>query len=116
MVLNKKQITFCIPSKSNLRYLKTCIPSIRENSYRNDHEIIVFVDSDEDGSVKWLEQVKDEYNLKYFVNPNLGEHATEKALKGLFSKVAEEELLIRNDVSKRSTDLLKKVFKEQDSN
>lgn len=68
-----KQITFCIPSKSNLRYLKTCIPSIRENAYRNDHEIIVFVDSDEDGTVEWLEQVKDEYNLKYFVNPNLGE-------------------------------------------
>jgi glycosyltransferase involved in cell wall biosynthesis len=67
-----KQITFCIPSKSNLRYLKTCIPSIRENSYRNDHEIIIFVDSDEDGTVEWLEQVKDEYNLKYFVNPNLG--------------------------------------------
>lgn len=67
-----KQITFCIPSKSNLRYLKTCIPSIRENAYRNDHEIIIFVDSDEDGTVEWLEQVKDEYNLKYFVNPDLG--------------------------------------------
>lgn len=67
------QITFCIPSKSNLRYLKTCIPSIRENASRNDHEIIVFVDSDEDGTVEWLEQVKDEYDLKYFVNPNLGE-------------------------------------------
>ena len=67
------RITFCIPSKSNLRYLKTCIPSIRENASRNDHEIIVFVDSDEDGTVEWLEQVKDEYNVKYFVNPNLGE-------------------------------------------
>ena len=67
------QITFCIPSKSNLRYLKTCIPSIRENASRNDHEIIIFVDSDEDGTVEWLEQVKDEYNLKYFVNPDLGE-------------------------------------------
>jgi glycosyltransferase involved in cell wall biosynthesis len=67
-----KQITFCIPSKSNLRYLKTCIPSIRENASRKDHEIIIFVDSDEDGTVEWLEQVKDEYNLKYFVNPNLG--------------------------------------------
>jgi len=63
-----KQITFCIPSKSNLRYLKTCIPSIRENASRNDHEIIIFVDSDEDGTVEWLEQVKDKYNLKYFVN------------------------------------------------
>ena len=66
------KITFCIPSKSNLRYLKTCIPSIRENASRNDHEIIIFVDSDEDGTVEWLEQVKDEYDLKYFVNPNLG--------------------------------------------
>jgi len=66
------KITFCIPSKSNLRYLKTCIPSIRENASRNDHEIIIFVDSDEDGTIEWLEQVKDEYNLKYFVNPNLG--------------------------------------------
>jgi glycosyltransferase involved in cell wall biosynthesis len=67
------KITFCIPSKSNLRYLKTCIPSIRENASRNDHEIIIFVDSDEDGTVEWLEQVKDEYNLRYFVNPNIGE-------------------------------------------
>jgi glycosyltransferase involved in cell wall biosynthesis len=67
------KITFCIPSKSNLRYLKTCIPSIRENASRNDHEIIIFVDSDEDRTVEWLEQVKDKYNLKYFVNPNLGE-------------------------------------------
>ena len=69
--MNSK-ITFCIPSKSNLRYLKTCIPSIRKNAYRDDHEIIVFVDSDEDGTVKWLDQVKDSLNLSYYVNPNLG--------------------------------------------
>ena len=66
------KITFCIPSKSNMRYLKTCIPSIRENAYRNDHDIIVFVDSDEDGTVEWLEQVKDQYNITYYVNPELG--------------------------------------------
>jgi glycosyltransferase involved in cell wall biosynthesis len=66
------KITFCIPSKSNLRYLKTCIPSIRENAYLSNHEIIIFVDSDEDGTVEWLEQVKDKYNLTYYINPNLG--------------------------------------------
>lgn len=66
------KITFCIPSKSNLRYLKTCLPSIRENAFRKDHDIIVFVDSDEDGTVEWLEQVKDIYNVSYYVNPNLG--------------------------------------------
>ena len=76
MVFRKNElpkITFCIPSKSNLRYLKTCIPSIRNNAYRNDHEIIVFVDQDEDGTVEWLEQVKDKYNISYYVNPYLGE-------------------------------------------
>jgi glycosyltransferase involved in cell wall biosynthesis len=67
-----EKITFCIPSKSNLRYLKTCIPSIRENAHRKDHDIIIFVDSDEDGTVEWLEQVKDAYNVIYFVNPDLG--------------------------------------------
>ena len=68
-----EKITFCIPSKSNLRYLKTCIPSIRNNAHRKDHDIIVFVDSDEDGTVEWLEAVKDQYNLTYYVNPYLGE-------------------------------------------
>ena len=67
-----EKITFCIPSKTNLRYLKTCIPSIRENAYRDDHDIIVFVDSDEDGTVEWLKEVKDKYNIQYYVNPKLG--------------------------------------------
>lgn len=48
------------------------------------------------------------------INPNLGEYATDRALKGLFLKVSEEEKLIRTDPTKRTTDLLKKVFKEQD--
>ena len=71
--LTMDKITFCIPSKSNLRYLKTCIPSIRKNAYRDDHEIIVFVDQDEDGTIKWLDEVKDQYDIQYYVNPKLGE-------------------------------------------
>ena len=67
------KITFCIPSKSNLRYLKTCIPSIRKNASRGDHDIIVFVDSDEDGTVEWLEANAANWNVKYFTNPYLGE-------------------------------------------
>jgi GT2 family glycosyltransferase len=66
------KITFCIPSKNNLRYLKTCIPSIRKNAARPDHDIIVFVDSDNDGTVDWLHENKDKYNVTYFVNPLLG--------------------------------------------
>ena len=68
------KITFCIPSKTNLRYLKTCIPSIRENAYRKDHDIIVFVDSDEDGTIEWLKETQNQYNFKYYINPELGKN------------------------------------------
>lgn len=49
------------------------------------------------------------------INPNLGEYATDRALQGLFQKVAEEEKQIRIDPARRTTELLKKVFAEQDS-
>lgn len=66
------KITFCIPSKNNLRYLKTCIPSIRENAYRDDHDIIIFVDSDDDGTISWLDEHQSQYRYTYYVNPNIG--------------------------------------------
>lgn len=48
------------------------------------------------------------------VNPNLTEYVTNEALKGVFTMIAVEEKAIRTDVNKRTTDLLKKVFKLQD--
>jgi Protein of unknown function (DUF4197) len=48
------------------------------------------------------------------VNTDLADHTTGKALDGLFVLIAEEELKIRTDVSYRISDLLKKVFAEQD--
>tara|TARA_Y100000593_G_scaffold93698_1_gene189581 strand:- start:1685 stop:2905 length:1221 start_codon:yes stop_codon:yes gene_type:complete len=74
-----EKITFCIPSKNNRRYLEACIPSIRKNSYRKDHDIIVFVDADNDGTVEWLESVKDKYNLRYIVNDTDGLYGIGKA-------------------------------------
>jgi glycosyltransferase involved in cell wall biosynthesis len=47
------KITFCIPSKNNLRYLKTCINSIKNNSH-SEHDIIVFLDEGKDGTEQWL--------------------------------------------------------------
>ena len=46
-------ITFCIPSKNNLRYLKLAIESIKKNSHY-ENEIFVYVDKDEDGAHQWL--------------------------------------------------------------
>jgi GT2 family glycosyltransferase len=57
------KITYCIPSKNNLRYLKSSIGSIKENSSQ-EFDIIVFIDSDNDGTKEWL----DKEGVKYITN------------------------------------------------
>lgn len=48
------------------------------------------------------------------VNPDLTDYVTNEALKGVYTMIAVEEKEIRNKVTSRSTDLLKKVFALQD--
>lgn len=48
------------------------------------------------------------------VNVNLGQYVTEKALDGLFSKVADEEKNIRTNPGARVNDLLQRVFGQLD--
>lgn len=62
-------------------------------------------------------KVVNKYNKIPFIqkqNPNLDDYITNKALDGLFSMVEKEELNIRNNVSARTSDLLRKVFAKQD--
>jgi len=56
-------ITFCIPSKNNLRYLKSSIASIKKNSSQHS-KIIVYVDASNDGTIEWLQANK----VTYLVN------------------------------------------------
>ena len=58
-----RRITYCIPTKNNLRYLKNSINSIRENS-SNEYDIVVFVDADNDGTIDWLK----ENGIRYTTN------------------------------------------------
>lgn len=48
------------------------------------------------------------------VNPDLTDYVTQKAMVGVFKKVAVEEQKIRTNISERTSDLLKKVFALQD--
>lgn len=57
------KITFCIPSKDNLRYLKMAVDSILTNS-ELDNEILIWLDSDNDNTSTWL----DSMNIRYLVN------------------------------------------------
>ena len=60
----------------------------------------------------WADVVKT-YNQIPFVtrqNPNLTEYVTDKAINGLFTMIAKEELKIRQNPVERTSEILKKVF------
>ncbi|MEQ8337668.1 MAG: DUF4197 domain-containing protein [Cyclobacteriaceae bacterium] len=72
---------------------------------------------DETNATKYYGDIISTYNKVPFVDkvdPDLENYATQKALDGLFFLIAKEEQKIREDPLARTTDLLKRVFKEQD--
>jgi glycosyltransferase involved in cell wall biosynthesis len=81
-------ITFCIPSKNNLRYLKPCIKSIQDNSYY-PNEILVYVDQDNDGTVEWLET----HNVRFIINASVEPRGIGHAYDTMF-KEADREFVI----------------------
>ena len=64
----------------------------------------------------WSTVVNAYNNLPFVkrVNPALDDHVNQKALDGLFSLIQVKEEKIRGDQSQRTTDLLRKVFAQQD--
>jgi len=72
---------------------------------------------DKTSATKYYSDLINTYNkipLVEKVNPSLEGYATNKAIEGLFFMIAKEEKNIRIDPLARTTELLKKVFKEQD--
>ena len=72
---------------------------------------------DKVNATKYYEDLVNTYNKIPFVKKvesDLTEYATQKALDGLFTLVAQEELNIRENPGARSTELLRKVFAQQD--
>jgi hypothetical protein len=69
------------------------------------------------GALDYYKSAVDKYNsipLVDKLNPRIDDYVTNKALDGLFSMVASEELKIRKNPAARVTDLLKRVFAKQD--
>ena len=66
-----KQISFCINTAVNeLDNLKLLFKSLKDNLKYKKHEIIVFIDSDNEGTYEWLLTQKSEFNdLKILKNP-----------------------------------------------
>ena len=69
------------------------------------------------GADKVWANIITKYNQVPFVqkvNPDLNDYVTDKAMEGVFKMVAVEEVNIRNNLSARTSDLLKRVFAMQD--
>ncbi len=65
-----KKISFCInTAKNELNHIKLLFNSLKENLSNTTHEIIVFVDSDNQGTSDWLIEQKEIFpNLKILQN------------------------------------------------
>ena len=58
-----KNISFIIPSRNNLVYLKWCYNSIRKNLNPN-HEICIADDASIDGTLEWLKETSKTFDVK----------------------------------------------------
>ena len=69
------------------------------------------------GATQVWKNIIDKYNslpITSNVNPDLPDYVTNEALDGVFIMIAKEEKEIRNNISARTTDLLRRVFATQD--
>lgn len=61
-------ISFILPSRNNLKYLKQAYESIRKNS-EHPHEICIASDASTDGTVEWVQEImKKDENVKLHIN------------------------------------------------
>ena len=71
---------------------------------------------DKVSATKYYGDIVNKYNsipLVQKVNPDLNDYATDMAIQGLFTMIANEEKNIRQDPIARTTELLKRVFGSQ---
>ena len=58
-----KKITFVIPSRNNLEFLKLAYTSIK--ALNNNHEVLVLNDASSDGTIDWINSLNDPDLLVY---------------------------------------------------
>ena len=63
-------ITFCISTYNNLEYLKLSIAAVRKNAYFKNAPFIIHAENCNDGTNEWIEDVKDKYNLEFYIEQN----------------------------------------------
>jgi hypothetical protein len=87
---NIPNFTFCITSKNNLRYLIHAIHYIKTNCFNKNHKILVFIDSDNDGTEKWCI----ENDIDHIKNPSQELYGIGKAYNLLVEKSTTDFVVI----------------------
>jgi GT2 family glycosyltransferase len=87
---NIPNFTFCITSKNNLRYLIHAIHYIKTNCFNKNHKILVFIDSDNDGTEKWCI----ENGIDHIKNPSQELYGIGKAYNLLVEKSTTDFVVI----------------------
>jgi hypothetical protein len=83
----------------------------------NEFKPVITASMEKVGAIQLWASAVGKYNQIPFVkkaNPDMSDYVTNKALEGLFKKIEEEEKEIRHNLSARTSDLLKRVFEQQD--
>lgn len=87
------------------------------NSLYNEFNPVIVTSLNKFNALDYWSNAVTSYNKIPFVtkmNPKLDDYVTKKALDGVFDMVEKKELDIRNNLTSRTTDLLKRVFGLQD--
>jgi hypothetical protein len=94
------------------QYLKRTTSSELKNKFMP----VIQNSLDKVSATKYYGDIVNKYNsipLVQKVNPDLNDYATDMAIQGLFTMIANEEKNIRQDPVARTTELLKRVFGSQ---
>tara|TARA_B100000287_G_scaffold153780_2_gene145251 strand:+ start:74 stop:1369 length:1296 start_codon:yes stop_codon:yes gene_type:complete len=98
-----EKISFCInTAKNELEYIKLLLKSMDKNLRYDNHEIIIFVDSDNQGTFEWLKNNKNKFNRFKFniINNNTGNPVGYQANSNYMFSLANNEIvaLIQSDM------------------
>ena len=59
-----QRVTFIIPCRNNLKYLKQAVQSIEQN-YNDGHDIVILDDASNDGTWEWIDSLNKPYIKTY---------------------------------------------------
>ncbi|MEY4334141.1 MAG: hypothetical protein RLZZ196_2884 [Bacteroidota bacterium] len=89
---NKQKVTFIIPCRNNLKYLKQAVKSI-EDCYGDTHNIIILDDASDDNTANWAFVMEQKYpHIKSYRNES-GERVGHTVLYDIGINMAETEIV-----------------------